>query len=386
MQKKTKKKLVLLGLLLMIGALFFWLIKKGIRINNPEAIMKEIFISKSENMHDPFSEEIIIVEEGNIQKINLTTGEKKTADQVEQRDFNGFLGLPSLGFLKNEYLEISEVLFSKNKTMAIVRVVTYEKGMEEFVDPDAVKKDDVYICEIFERKCSKSDIFSQKYDGLDISQKEIHWTNWDSESKNIFGNFVDQIGENTSLYRCNTDEKKCNKVGERDENSYYEVPTGAVSPTTEKVIVIKKNKNSEIKAELLLFSSSDFSNPVEKINISSLINNERDGFEKISSIAWSKIGKNVAIGMDGGIFMLDMEKKSLSLIYAVPMDEESNYFWNSDELYLSPDESFVSFIDSDDWIEDDEEDMEFINNLKKINLDTEEISTIYSAKGLTMQF
>lgn len=376
---KNKKRAIFASLILLVSALIFG-IWKTINFNDSKKNL-----SSKEVSYDVFSDKIILFEEEKALKINLVNNEMEDAVETEKGNFDGFKGLPSLGFKDDEYLEISNVLNSKDKKQAIVQITSYEKKEKETIDPDSVKNISAFACQISEKKCIASDILSLQYEGLDpllLKNIPFVWTNWDPKNNMILGNFVTGV-DGPVFYVCNISEKKCNGVGAKEEGSNFEVPNGAISPTMEKFALIKRNNDPQIKAEMYLYSTSDVSQPLEKINVSSLINEERDGFEKISSIAWGKNGKRMAIGMDGGIFVLDVQNKSLALVYAAPIDDENDYFWNSGELYLSPDENFIAFVDSDSWIE--EEDEEPINNLKKINIDTQEVSTVYSAKGLMMK-
>ncbi|KKQ43729.1 MAG: hypothetical protein US63_C0045G0003 [Candidatus Moranbacteria bacterium GW2011_GWC2_37_8] len=343
-----------------------------------------------------FSDKVVISDSEKIQKIDLLSGEIEPVTAVEQEDFSSFSGLPELGINGNEYFEKSNSLLSLKEDKVLVEISVYSIGLEnlEFVDPDSIIRIEEFVCDVAKAKCENSDLLSRQYQGLENSiQKDpsFVWSGWDSQKNLLFGNLQSNENEAASLiYVCDVEKKICAADEKRDFVNY--APSGLFSPRFDKVVIVSGSEVDgaiSIKRDLVLYETADLSKPVRYYDISSAFGNDKDAsHDSVQSVAWSKDEKHLAIGTSRRIFVLDLERNSLSLAYLAPNDDENDYYWDYSSLFLSSDAKFIAFVDSVDWIEDELSDLdaeETMNTLKKIELENKKVIQLYSGLGLSLE-
>lgn len=348
-----------------------------------ESTEKAVFIQSSK---------IVISDSEKTQKIDLLNGKLEEASSFEQSDFSSFAGFPKLGINEREYLQISFVLKSKFADQALVQISHYDasEGKDlETINPDSLISISEYVCDLKNQKCSNSQILSQVYNGLDpslLNSQNFSWTSWAPDQKKIFGILEN---EKSSVFVCDSEKKVCQKNEISEPDRTIHVPFNAFSPLLDKFVAVSHNGKigTEKKWEVLLYDADDFSKPMNRYDISNVINDEDVDFDEVESVAWNQDEKKIAIGTTRKVFILDTEKNSLSLAYMAPSDEENEFDWDWTQLYLSPDAKFIALVDSNDMDDSEEQELESdtLNNLKKIDLESKVVTTLYSSKGLGME-
>ncbi len=377
MQKKYK---------IMLGGVFVIIIMAmiaGAMKNNQEKGAS----GNKNNTHqadEAFENNVIVQSDDATDKIDIGTGTVAAANAVEKEDFSEFAGLPKMGMDGTRDIEQGITIISNDKSKAIVTVVDYalEKNENQSVGSQTILKTSEYLCDIAQKKCEASNLFSQEYQGLDKKKSgSIWWLKWDSVKNILYGNIEDEkFGSIAPIYACDTQIRKCNNTGGieviTDDDEHAIVPEGSFSPSLENFVMIKQHDKINVETgklwELELYAADNLEKPLKTYDISAIIDRDENvAYDSVKSIAWSGDEKKIAIGTARRIFMFNVESGSLSLAYVAPTDMEGDAYWNSSELFLSPDAKFIAFIDESDEETDaiNEEDRMPINVLKKIDLE-----------------
>lgn len=395
--KKSKLLLVVLSLAVIILA--FWFLKKEKNPNSLSLTTENTHVDDQQNSKGAnLTTDAVISDIDKIQKINLASGELGQANELEKEDLNGFENFPKIGENGGELLQQGSLLKSKAGKRAIVQVFHYklsDKGADS-VDPEFLNGTDEFLCDLEKHSCGKSELLLQDYNGLEKSVKDnpgFYWSTWDDEKNKLVGIFEQQDGDKSQsyIYVCDTVSKKCQKnvIGSLEKSN---VPLNAVSPSMDKIAVVSNNakEGSEKKWELAVYKLGDPSKIFSVNDISVAIADGDEQADGVNVVAWSGAEDKIAIGTSNKVFILDVERKGLSMVYMAPTEEEEEYDWNYGSLYLSPDAGFVALVDSNEILdeEDYEQDPEIqtINNLKRINLETKKVDILYSSEGLEMRF
>jgi len=328
-------------------------------------------------------------EDGEIDKIDIYSGNILKANALDKLDFSEFAGL-----LKTEGVDQGIVIVSNDKQKAIVTYVPNENEIES----QSILSTDEYVCDIAEKKCEKSIFLSQSYEGVGDNLKKIWWSKWDSVNNFLYGNIVDDnLGDIAPVYACNTQSKKCSKT--KEANDSFIIPAGSFSPSLNSFVVINQHDQVGVETgknwELLLYANNDLENPLRTYDISVIIDRDENvAYDSVYSVAWSQDEKKIVIGTTRRIFLFDIDSGGLSLSYVVPVDGEGDFYWDSNKLFLSSDAKVIAFIDESDeevdlpteTVVDDEAELESvsINVLKKIDLEnSNKVTEIFRGPGLS---
>lgn len=342
---------------------------------------------------------MFLVENGNgiIEKVQISTGKVEPANLLEQGNFNSFDGFPRLGDNNKKNVEQYDVLVDQGKYKALVTVATYESATATQTSNPTVLDTRDYLCDIDQKKCEQSNLFTQTYAGIDqalLKNRSLIWFRWDSDRKLLFGQLVsDNIGDTSLVYVCDTQEKICSKTKEfysmQASNINTVLPTGAFSPTSDKFVLVnqydKLNEETGKQWELLLYTSNNLLKPIKTYDLSGAINHdETTGYDRVYSVAWSQNEKQLAIATSSQIFMFDFKTGVLSNVYTDPVIEGNDLNLDSSALFLSSDGKYIAFIDATDM--QDESTDESFNVLKRIDLEkNNEVIELLSDDGLSLK-
>lgn len=380
-----------------------------IKAKNATVILKRFLPENSRQnfRHFKTADRLILESPTATQAVEIATSTLSEATPMERADFSGFKNFPILGPNDGKIVEQSEVLFSLDKSQAIVTISTYagneDSQVNETQSAGLLSSND-YLCSIDEKKCAPTDILKQNYHELEqVLQNEntsLFWSAWDSEKKILLGYLsLNDLGDSSPVYVCSTDTKNCSSTkgfNSLDNNEVHAVvPDNAFSPDLDKFVMIKQNdkpnEETGTKWELLLYDTENLSNPAKIIDLSMIIDHDPNvAYDSVQSVSWSGDEKKLAIGTSRRIFLLDLETESLGLVYIAPTNKEGDYYWDTSSLYLTPDAKFVALLTSPNFASESNENSngeeELLNVLKKIELAKNNVATvIYSGKSLTVK-
>jgi hypothetical protein len=418
---KHNYKFILGGFILVIAASSIFFLAKDKKKNIDENI-SEIMAGNGSNKNEltaGYKDSVTVqTDDGEFKKINIVNNIVGSTSALERRDFSNFSGLPKLGIKDDMDTAQAGVLIADDKSKAIV-IISIEP-----VSLDNSQKDsnlEEYICDIEEQKCSITNLLSQSYDGFDDGQKKnesIWWLRWDSVKNNLYGYSVDNGIGGILAYICDIQGKKCNKtdqiISSKNGSEQVLVPDNIFSPSLEKVVIsrqhAKTDTETENSLELLLYATNNLETPLKTLDISVIIDQDENiEHTGVRSVAWSGDEKRLAIGTTRRIFMLDITSGAISLAYVAPADEEGDFYWDENSLFLSSDAKFITFVDEVDEIDDLEDvddviaetvetdevaettevaetDRPSINVLKRIDLEnSNEISELLRGPGLSFE-
>lgn len=342
---------------------------------------------------------VVQSDDGAVIKIDIETGAIEDTSFLEQRDFSEFSGLPILEKNDVSIVEKGNVMVSNDKSQAIV-VINITA-----LPSNTLQESREYICNVMQKKCAASNLLSQSYQDLDSSlQKQegaFWWLKWDSKNNNLYGIADNGAGQDSIVYICNTQDKKCNKTGKNipfnSEDDHIVVPNGTFSPSLEKFVTInqydRENAETGKTWALSLYASNDLARPIRTFDISAIIDRDENVvYDSVQSVAWSGDEKKIAIGTARRIFTFDFEANSFALAYVAPIDEDGYFYWDDSAVFLSADAKFIAFIDEADNIdyesnsEDDEIEISSINVLKRIDLqNANKLSELFRGPGLVFE-
>lgn len=318
------------------------------------------------------NESDVIVKTGDIyQKISIPGGEVKQVSPLERGDYVGFEGLPGksdAAFYKNIF-----VIKSEDENMIVLKS---SSDQQEFK------------CQIAEKKCERSDIFSQNYkvNNLDLDLNSVFWLSWNSGDGLVYG--VESNDVNLGVLNvCDTKSRECKIL--RDFN----FPSGVINKEVNKVVAIKQNdianERTGEKWELFVYALKDLQNPIKSYDISKMITREEDLlYDGVNSVVWSNTGDDLFLGTTRGIFNLSLKNGEIKEIFRDISESEDDIYWNSDSLKISKDGNYLIFIDTIEVLEEDEGETEesgWDNILKLIDLSDNKVSELIQAKDLSLE-
>ncbi len=416
MSKSIIGKIVLVSFLVIILIGCFLYIKKD-KNNNKSAVLEKKVVTESQTTQEKipvyFPEYVVVETETTVERAYISTGKIEPADMLEQESFDGFSGMPKLGISANkkEILEQGEALVSRDRSRAVVAIITYEaKDVSNKADEiGPVLRLDHYLCSITEKNCQKTDILTQDYQGIEPKEKEnLLWSTWDSAKNLLFGHLVLNGMDSSPVYVCDTQNKTCNKTEKinslANDSERRIVPQGSFSPSLDSFIVINQHDVPYMEKgklwELNLYSSKNLSEPLRTYDISAAIETDENfSYDSVYSIVWSRDEKSIFFATIRKIFKFNLETEGLSLIYTDPFEEESDVSdsvelnLDSSALFLSPDEKYLAFVDSsideneeeDATTEEDPDEASF-NTLKRVDLgNNNEVTEILTDRGLILK-
>lgn len=396
-----KNQILLLILALSLAGSGFWFLKntKTQKLSNRFDIKQEINENEQAGKITApvLSSSVVILEGEKSQKIDLANGNFQQASDFEILDFSGWEGFPKLGVSGNEYLQQGQILKSKMLDNFIVQILRYNadgKNIDSKNSEDVIGREE-YVCNVFNQKCEKSDILSQNFDGLDAdiqNNNDFSWLVWNHEKNKLIGALDRKANEKNTvtIFSCEIERRNCQKFAVGNSSDSVNIPLKSVAPSFDKFVVVSHNDKvgSEKKWEILQYSIGDLVSLAKKYDISTIVSDKDVDINKVESVAWNFDENKLAIGVTREVFLLNMDKESLSLVYKAPSEGDEEYDWDYTQLFLSPDAKFVALVDSTEIIDDEQSaDLQepTFNNLKKIDLESKTVSILYSGSGLEMQ-
>lgn len=398
-ENMKKSKLLIVILSLTIIFLAFWFFKKEKKFNNfPSAAENIDFNNSPQDLRGAsLTTDVVISDIDKIQKMNLANGELSQANEFEKEDLSGFENFPKIGENGGEVLQQGQLLRDKIGNKLIVQVFHYKSSSQqpESFDPASISRTDEFLCSLEARSCERSQFLSSSYSGLEEDVKNdigFYWSAWDSEKNKLIGIFEEQDSDmaRSYVYVCDTESRKCqrNIVGSLEKST---VPLNAISPSMDKIAVVSNNAKlgAEKKWELIIYKLDDLSRTFRADDISVAIAEGEEEADQVNVVAWSGKEDKIAMGTSNKVFVLDADKGGLSMVYMTPTEEEEEYDWDFSSLYLSPDARFVALVDTGEILDEEEyeqnPDLQTINNLKKIDLETKKVDILYASEGLEMR-
>jgi len=387
MQNKRSKKIfvILTAVALVVcAAVAFWLfVKKGQKTgdnlqNEPKGETKKssLFGISEEDAKKQVSRDYIsAIIDGSVRRVFLLSGAVGDGDDFEYGRFSKFSGFES----SEEDADL--IAYDALNHSGIISV------------SGSGSKDVEYLCDGLKKICEKVDILTKKYDGIeDLEDSEsLLWSDWDAESKNIWGMVNDpERGGITPIYACDTQKSKCDKTsGSESEEAI--VPLGAISPSHEHFIVVKQNDEPNIKTgdrwELSVYSKNDFSKPLSNYDISSAIDHDEIiAYDGVKSIAWFEGDSKIIFATTRNIFSLDLQSKELKKIHTIEsVSEDGDIYWDEGNIWVSADGSQLAFAGySIDAVADDEVDNENADTLMIVDANNGESREFLKANEISI--
>jgi hypothetical protein len=312
-----------------------------------------------------------------VEKINIITKKIIPTNEVENQNLSAFTGLPKETKNNKTSIENSVRIVSQDKSKIIVFSVTSDETAKPSVFDGSLPelKKEEYLCGASTKKCIKSDIIT-------LAEKKIigyvGWVRWDSEKNLLYGHLSGEgVGNAAPIYIYNIKNKNLietsgyNSLDEKQKRA--EVPSGAFSPSLKQFVMID---NTTKEAKLLLYKTEDISKPFRAYDIKEIIKNNA-GAERINSVAWNGDEKQLAIGCDKKIYLMNLESGALSLLFTDTTNGQVGLYWDRNALAFTPSGRFIAFVDYQD------------NNvtLKSIDLkNNNTITEILSGKNITLSY
>ncbi len=375
-KKKNRGKLLGGAIILFIAFPFFvFIFAKYAKEKNTAQIQKQepVTVVKGD-MEQDYADVNRVEINGQMKKISATGGNIENVSGGEDQSFSDFSGLPKIGENGNESVQQERTLFSQDRKNVLVQIVAYDLASTKKEDESesVVLRKEEYRCDVAQKKCESSNLFSQGYQGIeDVSQ--IWWSRWDAQKELLYGNVVGDDGQSVApVYICDTKEKTC--ASTKKEVSSANVPNGFVSPSLNKLVTInqndKVNEETGNSWELALYSSADLLGPLRHYDLSSAITKNEDVvYDSVGALVWDSQEEKIFFCTIGKIFALDINDGKLTLIYAAPADsEENSVYLDSSKIFLSADNKYVFFMESQE-LSIGEEESEMKDVLKKIDLE-----------------
>lgn len=396
MLRKYKTSMFSIVLLLaFLGIVFYFsYMKKAI----PEGIREDDVMEKGEVDRAQERKESILIEINDVVKwVNVENGKLEDASDLEGYNFSGFsFNKNSVGdeALPNESSALARVLFSSDKKKAALTFDIF-KGVD-FEEPI---RTDEYLCYIAEKRCNSSQLLFQGYESdagnMGKSNSNVWWEAWDSDRNELIGYSQKEDGNLSSIYACSPESKKCRSNSAFSQNDdariSITVPNSFISPSMDKFAVVSQLLEEDDLAretwEVMLYETGNLDKPLKVFDLSGEIRKViGDEFEQISSIAWSVDEKKLAIGMDSGIYILDLEDVKLQLVHRISADENEDRIWDSSSLVFSPDYRYLVFAGfSAASGVDEDTDEEITDVLQKIDLqDGNKVSELIKGDSVTV--
>ena len=309
------------------------------------------------------NDNILVQSASSVRRISVSSGLITPAGAEDQGDFSGFVGMIKPDVSKKEVANDNISLISKDKNEIIVNhTIGIENTLAETEEGLLNAKSEDYICDVQKKKCEKTSILTDSYQGLDIDNDNgavVWWTNWDTKNNLIFGHLSSENSETSPVFICNTLSKICKKNGNSDisivGDERANIPRGFVSTTLDKFVMVKQNDIPEeqtgIKWDLLLYASDDLSKPLKTLDISAAIDQDESiAYDSVHSVAWSSDEKKIAIATSNRIYLLDLESGMLNLLYMTPLTDEGDVYLDNNVLIMTNDDKYVAFVENTDLI------------------------------------
>ena len=309
--------------------------------------------------------------DGSVRRVFLLSGAIGDGDDFEYERFSKFSGFGS----SEEDADI--VAYDVLNHSGIISVSgSGDKDME-------------YICDGMKKICEKTDVLNKQYKGVEEFKdgKSLLWSDWDSESKTIWGMVNDpEKGDISPIYACDTQEAKCDKTS-GPESEKANIPPGSISPSREHFVVVKQNDEPNIRTgdkwELSLYSKNNFSKPLKTYDISSAIDHDEViAYDSVKSIAWYDGDRKLIFATARNIFSLDSSNGDVRKIYTMESaSEDDDVYWDGGLIWVSADGNSVVFAGySVDAVANDEVDDETADTLMIVDVNSGEGREFLKAK------
>lgn len=385
MQNDRSKKIFIVltaAALVVCAAVAFWLfVKKGQKTGdnlqnelNGKTEESSVFgVSEEDAKKQASRDYISAIIDGSVRRVFLPSGAVGDGDDFEYGRFSKFSGFES----SEEDADL--IAYDTLNHSGIIAVS--ESG----------DKDVEYVCDGLKKICEKVDILTKKYEGIEEfgDGKILLWSDWDSESKTIWGMVNDpERGSIFPIYACDTQKSKCEKTSGPESEGII-IPLGAISPSREHFVIVKQNDEPNMRTgdrwELALYSKNDFSKPLKTYDISSAIDHDEViAYDSVKSIAWYDGDKKLIFATARNIFSLDASNGDVHKIYTMESaSEDDDVYWDGGLIRMSADGNSVVFAGySVDAVADDEVDDEAADTLMIVDVNTGEGREFLKAKDV----
>jgi len=254
-------------------------------------------------------------------------------------------------------------LISQDRTKAIViaRTIDMTAVPSGFDGSLPVLKGEKFICDTATKVCTKSNILNSAYRAAGDKSNWYYyssytWNAWDSQRHLLYGHLQGEgIGNASPFYIYNTQTKVLKQtLGYNSRNNHEkraEVPGGALSPSLSKFIMIDEHvtldTGSSTKWNLLIYDTANLATPLKVFDIPELskLNQMNEGYDRVSSVAWSKDEKHIALGTQRRLYMLDLDTGVLTLRFVDNSKDDSGIYWDFNTLKLSQSGRYLVFVD-----------------------------------------
>lgn len=284
----------------------------------------------------------IYKDDGKAYEINPATKESKVSDE-KNVDLSSLTGLPKATDSVSNIIVVS----SDNEKNLLVASITSDMSKEPSAIDGSypVVSGQEYACEIAKKSCKATTILDSASKAAGITenwynQLNIEWNRWDSDQSLLYGVTIGESGYTFPMYKFNANSNKIEKIEGKTDS---EIPGGSLSPTMSKFVTIEGSIGSW---SLLLYESSNSSNPLKKFDISSMMDPEEESND-VDSVDWSKDEGSIVLASSSEIYKLDVNSGQLVLIFTDESEDENDPGIDSSAVEWSSGEKYVVFIDYD---------------------------------------
>ncbi len=254
-------------------------------------------------------------------------------------------------------------LISQDRTKAIVIARTIDETAvpNGFDGSMPVLKGEEFICDTATKACARSNILNSAHRAVGEKSNWYYysiyaWNAWDSQKHLLYGHLQGEgIGNASPFFIYNTQTRVLEQTfgynARNDHEKRAEVPGGALSPSLSKFIMIDEHvtsgTSSSTKWNILLYDTANLASPFKVFDIPELskLNQMNEGYDRISSVAWSKDEKHIALGTQRRLYMLDLETGVLTLRFVDNNKYDSGSYWDFNTLKLSQSGRYLVFVD-----------------------------------------
>lgn len=308
--------------------------------------------ANSNNITD--DDQILIYKGNATYQINIATRDLQPYSTFRSK-VASFTGLPKETRNKEIGVFMTRVLLSQDKTKAIVTFTTFDetKAPSAFDGSLPAIKADEFICDIAAQRCSATDILARAYkaSGLASTWFEypmVWWVAWDSTKNILYGHLSGEgVGNSSPVYALHADTGLLQQTVGYDwlnkKEKRAEVPMGAFSPSLDQFVMIEAGTDAW---SMLLYESNNFSRPLKRYDISSMID-KTNGASRIGSVAWSGDEQTIVVETDRKIFLLNTVSGKISLLYTDTTADSSGLWLDFNAIYFSTSGRYVVFVDYD---------------------------------------
>lgn len=345
MNKKINLGMVIILLFLIImvtGAIIY---SKNSNKNQAKVENKNVDLTKNKINPPGIEKDSIFIDkaDGMTYEMSLATKESKIAAD-KNIDPASFAGLPK----ETDNVSNSISLFSKDEKKVLVVSITFDltKKPSTFDGSYPIVSGAEFICDIATKACLATDAFDFAYKATGLKGNwydqypDVEWYEWDSNANILYGYSAIESGNTSPVYTFSINDKTLKKT---PTNVSDIVPAGAFSPTLSKFVVID---SASSQWSLLLYSSSNLSAPLKKIDVSEMKDAEDDG-NIINSIAWSQDEKNIVLASDNEIYKLNLDSGAIVSIFVDESEDVNDPGIDSSAIVWSLSGKYVVFVDYD---------------------------------------